>query len=145
MTRIDFYILDDQSQDACMRYACHKGLEAYLAGDLVHVHVDDAVMAANLDELMWDYPQHRFLPHEIAQPDQNPTSPVQIGFHPPHHQEGVLINLSASVPTFFGRFERVIEIVVGDTRDEGRTRYSHYRDRGYPLHHHKLTDWEESA
>ena len=145
MTRIDFYILDDQSQDASMRYACVQGLQAYLSGNLVHVHVEDATMAAHLDELMWDYPKHRFLPHEIANPDQSPSSPIQIGFHPPHHTEGVLINLSSSVPAFFGRFERVVEIIVGDNRANGRARYSHYRDRGYPLHHHNLADWEGSA
>ena len=33
---------------------------------------------------------------------------------------------------------------VGATRDEGRTRYAHYRDRGYPLHHHEMSDWERN-
>jgi DNA polymerase-3 subunit chi len=142
MTRIDFYILDDLAKDASMRYACHEGLKAYQRGDPVHIHVDDAQTAAHLDELMWDYPKHRFLPHEIIDPDQAPTSPVHIGYHPPHHQEGVLINLSAAVPSFFGRFDRVVEIIVDETRAEGRSRYSHYRDRGYPLHHQAVNDWE---
>ena len=142
MTRVDFYILQDQSQDASMRFACRLGLKAYLSGHPVHVHVADADSAAALDEMMWDYPKHRFLPHEILDPEQTPQSPVQIGFQPPHHSEGLLINLDASVPAFFGRFDRVAEIVVGETREQGRLRYAHYRDRGYPLHHHELTNWE---
>lgn len=128
-----------------MRYACLEGLKAYQQGAPVHIHVDDPEAAAELDELMWDYPKHRFLPHEIIDPDSKPTSPVQIGYHPPHHQEGVLINLSTEVPSFFGRFDRVVEIIVGETRTEGRSRYSHYRDRGYPLHHHAITDWEGAS
>lgn len=144
MTRVDFYILDDQTQDASMRFACRLGLKAYLAGSPVHVHMDSEQAATELDELMWDYPKHRFLPHEIVQPEQTPSSPVQIGYQPPHHQEGLLINLSGAVPGFFGRFDRVAEIIVGATRDEGRTRYAHYRDRGYPLHHHEMSDWERN-
>ena len=144
MTRVDFYILDDQTQDASMRFACRLGLKAFLAGSPVHVHMDSEEAAAELDELMWDYPKHRFLPHEIVQPEQTPGSPVQNGYQPPHHQEGLLINLSGAVPSFFGRFDRVAEIIVGATRDEGRTRYAHYRDRGYPLHHHEMSDWERN-
>ena len=62
MTRVDFYILDDQAQDASMRFACKLGLKAYLSGHPVHVHVDDANSAAELDELMWDYPNSMLLP-----------------------------------------------------------------------------------
>jgi len=143
MTRIDFYILDDQARDASLRFACRLGLKAWLAGNAVHLHVDDAEAATELDELMWDYPRHRFLPHEVIQPGQTShNSPIHIGFSSPQLTEGLLINLSAEVPGFFGRFDRVAEIVVGDSRETGRTRYSHYRDRGYPLHHHELKNWE---
>ena len=128
-----------------MRFACRLGLKAYLSGHPVHVNVDDEQAASELDELMWDYPKHRFLPHEIIEHQQNPQSPVHIGYTPPHHTEGLLINLSAAVPPFFGRFDRVAEIIVGDTREQGRTRYAHYRDRGYPLHHHELQNWEHGS
>jgi len=144
MTRVDFYILSDQSVDASMRFACRLGLKAYLSGHAVHVHVTDQKSATDLDDLMWDYPKHRFLPHELLLPDQQPQAPVHIGSTPPHHTEGLLINLCDQVPTFFGRFDRVAEIIVGDNRAEGRARYAHYRDRGYPLHHHELNDWEHS-
>lgn len=144
MTRIDFYILQDQASDASCRFACALGLKAYLSGTPVHVHVTDDQQAKELDELMWDYPKHRFLPHEIISNGVKPNSPIQIGVEPPHHEEGLLINLADEVPTFFGRFDRVAEIIVGETREQGRIRYKHYRDRGYPLHHHELRDWEAS-
>ena len=47
----------------------------------------------------------------------------------------LLFNLADDVPSFCGRFERVIE-VIGTTEEEvrdGRARYRYYRDRGYPL------------
>ncbi len=145
MTRVDFYILDDQTLDATLRFACRLGLKAYQQGKPVHIHVDDIDNANALDELMWDYPKHRFLPHEVVTSNTTPTSPIQISSEPPHHEEGLLINLGLEVPRFFGRFDRVAEIVVGETKEQGRARYAHYRDRGYPLHHHELSDWEQKA
>ena len=145
MTRVDFYILDDQTLDATLRFACRLGLKAYLKNTPVHVHTDKPEDAQALDELMWDYPKHRFLPHEIIAGDSVPSSPIQISCEPPHSEEGLLINLAPEVPKFFGRFDRVAEIVVGETREQGRARYAHYRSRGYPLHHHQMTDWEQQA
>ena len=145
MTRIDFYILEDLGRDASMRFACRLGLKAFDRGQPVHVHVSSDAEATHLDELMWDYPKHRFLPHEIAQPDTAPQSPIHISHLPPHHEEGLLINLGEDIPNFFGRFDRVAEIIVEESRELGRDRYKYYRDRGYPLHHHELKDWETSA
>jgi len=59
----------------------------------------------------------------------------------PAHEQ-VLINLGDDVPGFFGRFERVAEIVLAINRAGGRAKYRYYRDRGYPLFHHQLDDWE---
>jgi DNA polymerase-3 subunit chi len=41
---------------------------------------------------------------------------------------------------FFSRFERVAELVSGDAdvRQQGRKRYSFYKDRGYPLRTHEI-------
>ncbi len=146
MTRIDFYILPDMTRDASLRFACRLGLKGFQAGQPVHVHLDDGDAAAALDELMWDYPKHRFLPHVVLPDESQPLAqvPVHIGCAEPYFSEGLLINLSDQVPTFFGRFDRVAEVVVGEGKDSGRQRYKHYRDRGYPLHHHELNDWEQS-
>ena len=142
MTRVDFYILPDQSRDAAMRFACRLGLKALQSGQRVHVHTQDAEAAQALDDLMWDYPRHRFVPHSQTASAATVAAPVQIGWEQPNLDEGLLINLGQDVPKFFGRFDRVAEIVVADDRDAGRDRYKHYRDRGYPLHHHELDNWE---
>ncbi|MBT7334035.1 MAG: DNA polymerase III subunit chi [Gammaproteobacteria bacterium] len=144
MTRVDFYILEDQTLDASLRFACRLSLKAYLSRQPVHIHVADTKTASDLDELMWNYPKHRFVPHEIAASKQPASSPIQISSQMPHRNEGLLINLALDVPVFFGRFDRVAEIIVGETKEQGRQRYSHYRDRGYPLHHHELSDWERT-
>lgn len=142
MTRIDFYILQDVDLSAAARFACRLAAKALAGGHSVHLHVSDERAAAELDELLWDYPEHRFLPHGIQQTPAGQAAPVVVGWQPPDDADGVLVNLSAEIPTFFGRFPRVAEIVVGENRDVGRDRYKFYRDRGYPLFHHELEDWE---
>ena len=52
MTRVDFYILEDEGIDAAMRFACRLCLKAYQGGHPVHVRAADAEQAKNLDELM---------------------------------------------------------------------------------------------
>lgn len=140
MTRVDFYILQDVDLGAASRFACRLAAKAVAGGSDVHLHVDDAAAAAELDELLWNYPAHRFLPHDVQ--GAAPGAPVVIGWEQPQDPEGVLVNLSGDIPTFFGRFSRVAEIVVDANRDAGRDRYKFYRDRGYPLFHHELDDWE---
>jgi DNA polymerase-3 subunit chi len=147
MTRIDFYILQDVELDAMHRFACRLATKAMANGNEVHIHASDSDTAQAVDELLWIYPDQRFVPHSViteqsAQAAQ--ADPVNIGWEEPKHIDDVLINISGDVPGFFGRFDRVAEIVVRSTRDAGRDRYKFYRDRGFPLFHHELDDWETS-
>lgn len=142
MTRVDFYILQDVDVDAARRFACRLAVKAMAGGHGVHLHVDDEAAAEDLDGLLWDYPEHRFVPHARQDDATLSRAPVVIGWQTPARPDGVLVNLSAEIPTFFGRFDRVAEIVVGANRDAGRDRYKFYRDRGFPLFHHELDDWE---
>lgn len=146
MTRVDFYILEDPGIDASLRFACRLAAQLISKDTAtLHINVDDEQRAEALDELMWDYPRHRFLPHKIVNSgDDGSDCLVHIGCNTPLISEGVLINLATEVPTFFGRFDRVAEIVVGETKTAGRDRFRHYRERGYPIHDHHLTDWEQA-
>jgi DNA polymerase-3 subunit chi len=144
MTRVDFYVLADVDLEARRRFACRLACVAVGKGQRVHVHVDDAAAGADFDALLWAYPDNRFLPHGAADDEDIGDVPVLIGHAEPEqlHAE-LLINLASSVPTFFGRFERVAEIVVKEIRTEGRRRYKSYRDRGYPLFHHEIDQWDD--
>jgi DNA polymerase-3 subunit chi len=144
LTRVDFYILPDVDIEAQLRFACRLAHRAVAAGQRVHVHVDDLHAGRDFDSLMWEYPEQRFLPHGVAGEPAAAKAPVVIDHREPAvGTDELLINLGTSIPTFFGRFERVAEIVVQKARDVGRDRYKYYRDRGYPLHHHELDQWEE--
>lgn len=140
MTRVDFYILPDVDSESKFRFACRLAHRAIADGGQAHVRTASAEETAVLDALMWIYPEGRFLPHTTEDNDQ---SLVRIGHEePPPGQDELLINLGNDVPAYFDRYQRVCEVVPAPEVDAGRARYSQYRRRGYPLHHHELDDWE---
>jgi DNA polymerase IIIc chi subunit len=143
-TRIDFYVLPDVDESARARFTCRLAHKAVGAGLRVHVHTASADASGELDALMWEYPAHQFLPHCMDSDPVASSAPVTIGHGAPAGEPGqLLINLSADVPAFIGRFERVAEIVVERQRARMREHYRQYRHRGYALYHHDMDQWEE--
>ena len=140
MTRIDFYILSDVDDLAKRRFACRLAQRALQAGQRVHVRAA-AADADDIDELMWDYPPDGFLPHApVAEMEMEPIT-IGTAQQQPNETQ-VLINLAPDIPAFFTDFKRVSEVVLASERSAGRDKYRRYRERGYPLFHHELDDWE---
>ena len=142
MTRIDFYLLQDVDVEAGYRFACRLTGKAVSRGSNVVLHTDSESIASEVDSLLWRFPEQRFLPHGMMHSAAAVGAPVLLSWEDPAAYDGVLVNLSSSAPHFFGRFDRVAEIIVGATRAAGRDRYGFYRDRGFPLYHHEIDDWE---
>ena len=79
-----------------------------------------------------------FLPHDCEE-SAGLVTPVLVHDNPePKGDRQLLINLSASVPSYFAQFERVIELVTEENRQQAREHYSYYKERGYPLKHVNL-------
>lgn len=140
MTRIDFYQID--SEEKTLVFACRLLEKIYRqGGQRVHVHTSDNNEARQLDDLLWSFRPDHFIPHCLLGAGQQ--APITIG----HQQEPVaeaqiLVNLSGSVPDFFSRFERVAEVVPFEPsrRQASRVNYKFYKDRGYPLYHHRIKE-----
>ena len=134
MTQVDFYILDGNGPRGRALFVCRLADKVAGMGHKVFVQAESEGAARELDDLMWTYSDRSFLPHCLA--GQDPEAKVHIG-HGAEPGEGfhLLINLSAEVPGFFSRFERVAEVVDGDEarKVQGRERFRFYKDRGYPL------------
>jgi len=140
VTRVDFYLLPDGSgpADGSVMATCKLCDKATSSGLKVYVHTADATLAENLDGALWSFRQGSFIAHEKhhGQSYEDPQPLVLIGsVEPPETHHNIMINLSAEVPAFFSRFERVLEIVDGDPalRAKSRERFKFYRDRGYEL------------
>jgi DNA polymerase-3 subunit chi len=128
-----------------MAYACRLLRKAVRRGAKVVVCAPGDVLA-RLDKQLWVFEPLEFLPHVLVRPGQAPAArlqdtPVwlaeQAGAAP--HRE-VLLNLGDDLVDGFEDFARVIELVPqeGDGRLAGRTRWKHYKDRGYELNRHDV-------
>lgn len=145
MTRVNFYVLAQGTGQQRPVFACRLAEKAFARGMRIYIHTDNPGETARLDELLWTYRDGSFLPHlpaeDAGQSDPEMLTPVLVGHgDAPDGLDGLLINLSADVPPFFSRFERVAEIVGGDEpeRERARERFRFYRHRGYELETHNL-------
>lgn len=138
MTRIDFYILPAEGGTDPVVAAARLCDKAVSAGHSVYAAVPDAARLDALDDLLWTQRQGSFLSHErfVRTPPVEPLPKVLLGeAEPPEGWQDILLTLCPTVPPFFSRFERVLEIVPGDatSRAQCRERFKFYRERGYEL------------
>ena len=150
MTQVDFYILGTSSNDSLLRLACRITEKAIQKKMHVYMHTGGEADTRSLDEMLWTFSQSSFIPHRVvtAQPASTNGEPVLIGQHDLTEAEptepqvrqrwDLLINLTAEVPEFFSRYDRVAEVIDADParRETGRNRYRFYKDRGYELKTH---------
>ena len=143
MTDIDFYILDNDLPLGRERMACRLAEKIYRLGRSVFIHTASATDSQRLDDLLWTFRDGSFVPHALAAqaPQTADTATPVIISHDenPSDFSDVLINLSAEVPMFFSRFDRVTEIIGQQDKASGRERFRFYRDRGYPLKSHNIS------
>ena len=135
MTRVDFH---SKVPDKLL-YACRLVRKARAADMRVVVFTRDREQLNALDEALWTFSDHDFLPHVTADDALASQTPVILTDDAeatlPHHQ--ILINVSGETPAHFARFERLFEVISIDEDDlaAGRERYRQYQQRGYPLTH----------
>lgn len=98
----------------------------------------DNSSAELLDNMLWEFEPSEFIPHGCGADNY----PVAISSDPEpmdHHQ--ILINLQPQIPSWFSRFERVLEIIYlqPDYEQAKRDNFRFYKERGYPLSFYDLT------
>jgi len=145
VTQVDFYLTQSSQLKHALVTACRLTEKASKQGHHVFIHTGDETQAQQLDQLLWTFNQSSFVPHHLvdANTEIDPDDNVLIGHdHDPEFEHDVMINLATSIPDFFSRFKRVVEIVSGDEaqRQQARQRFKFYRDRGYALNTHELKD-----
>ncbi len=144
MTKVDFYVLSDENADNRLMLVCKLTEKAYRYDQKVFIHSDEKNLLAELDNVLWQFRADSFVPHtfldETDASVEHNMDPVQLSIGEPGHDRCVLINLSNSVPPFFSRFERTLEVINQSetVRVSARERYRFYQQRGYPLQHHKM-------
>lgn len=137
MTRITFYFNAPDKLDVARKLAA----KAIQGGQRALVYTPDPAQAQVADQVFWTAQQLSFLPHVRCGHPLAAETPVLIGDDPDAlGQADVLINLASEPPAFFGRFDRLLEIVTTDPadRDRARERFRYFKERGYALDTHDL-------
>lgn len=145
MTEIEFHVnMPDK-----LLYCCRLLRKAHRSGVRAVVTAETSLLV-QLDQLLWTFSSHDFLPHCLSTAP-GPTLAVtpirlveQLEGCP---ADGVLVNLGLQPPAHFERFQRFIEVACDTSADilAARARWTHYKDRGYALRKHDLPSVPEAA
>ena len=141
MTSIDFYILNSPQGSAASVFACKLTEKAFRQGHQVFINTGSGAQLQQLDDMLWTFRAGSFVPHVVYGDNAADRPPVMLGHATePADCHDVLVNMAADVPSWFGRFDRIAELVCGDDaqRATARQRYRFYQDRGYTLKSHNI-------
>jgi DNA polymerase-3 subunit chi len=139
VTEATFYIFQQGTPAERPVYACRLAETAYSQGHAVYLNTPSEAAARALDELLWSFCPHSFLPHGLIGSADAERIGIGWGADPGGHHD-VMINLDLQVPEFVGRFQRALEIVVPapEIREPLRSSWRRYQHYGYPIVSHEL-------
>ena len=137
--QVDFYLLGQSSPDAS-NLACRLALMAWERKQQIFIITSSETSARQLGELMWQYPEGRFLPHCQADDQDSTKAPVNIGTISSLNPTDVVINLCPEAVPQPERFSRVLEIVpyADDEKEASRVKYKTYRSLGITPRTHEI-------
>lgn len=139
--RVDFYLLSSEQPEEKWLLACRLLEKAYLKGHRVFVYCNNEEEAHLLDDLLWTFREDAFIPHHLQGEGPEPPPPIQIAFEKePRGFNDILFNLATEIPSFHGKFKRIIEIVsnVESEKEQSRVNYKAYRAKAYDMHTHSM-------
>jgi len=137
--QVDFYVLARPTQSAG-QFVCRLAMMAWEQGHRVMVRTENESDARKLDELMWDYPPGRFLPHETGTASEDiPVSIAARSVDIPDHRN-LVINLCTEAVPEPSRYQRLCEIVPAEPqqRTASRAKFKSYRDQGLSPESHTI-------
>lgn len=139
MTRIDFYT----QVESKTRLAFMIGVKVIARGQRMLILLPDPAAMQELDKALWSLAATSFLPHCCAADPIAARTPIVLTCgEAPTDADQVLLNMAATPPDFFGRFDRLVEFVGTQPDDiaRSRERFRFYRDRGYEIQTHNLAE-----
>ena len=137
--QVDFYLLEESSAEAGI-IACRLALMSWERKQNVFVITTSQTATKQLDKLMWQYPEGRFLPHSGADDENAAKAPVNIGTISSLIPTDVVINLCPEAVPQPGRFSRVLEIVPFAESEKAlsRVKYKTYLKLGLKPGTHEI-------
>ncbi len=130
--KIEFYVLPTTQPADRLNAACRLAHKAWRAGFMTFIRCADTAQQSELDDLLWTFRKHSFIPHDVH--SEQTKAPVILGIdQSPPFSDGVLINLHQQLSSHLSAFSRVIEIVNQEPEllQISRQNFVEYRKQGY--------------
>jgi DNA polymerase-3 subunit chi len=137
--QVDFYVLKTAELDGRL-LACRLALMAWERGHQAQVLTPDTASAHALDELLWQNPAGRFIPHGLSGTPEASAAPIRITTPDQLVAGHIVINLTRQPVDEPERHERLLEIVPHEKadRDASRSKFRFYRERGLQPQTHDI-------
>ena len=137
--QVDFYLLGEAAPEAG-KLACRLALMAWERKQEIFIIAATEAAVEQLDSLMWQYPEGRFLPHAKAGDKDSGKVPVHIGMLSDLNPTDVVINLCPEAVPEPERFSRLLEIVpfANNERQASRVKYRTYLNLGLKPQTHEI-------
>tara|TARA_R110002060_G_scaffold77710_1_gene89520 strand:+ start:567 stop:1037 length:471 start_codon:yes stop_codon:yes gene_type:complete len=141
MSKVTFYLLEREAeatsqQPAHLALACQLAAQCFSNKQRCVVMCQSQAQAEQFDELLWQLPNDRFVPHNLTGEGPQAGTPVEICWQrPSQFNKPVLINLADNMPDFHSKFSRIFDFVpaADALKQQARERYKHYRAAGHQL------------
>jgi DNA polymerase III subunit chi len=136
LTRIDFHFNVPNRE----HYICRLLRKIYRAEQRAVFYSPELSLVQSIDQGLWAISETDFIPHVHLTDNEidfstvvEPIILVNNELETPHCD--ILVSVSNETPSFFSRFERLIEIVSPEINDRtiARQRWRWYKDRGYGI------------
>lgn len=141
MTKISFYTLSTNDNEALLQFACRLTEKARSMRHRVFIQTESSEQARLLDDLLWQFKSTSFIPHELLAADDDSVDTVGIGpALPQGANDDVLINLTGSACENHQQFSRINEILLSGEENlaRGRSHYRFYQAQGYTPETHRM-------
>lgn len=135
MTKVRFYFFETR-QERQVESACRLCRKILATSQRIWLYVPDPVQQQLLDQQLWNFEAHSFIPHGIN--DSN--APVCISAELPQQSGWICINLSQQSINNVQLFSQIVEIVENNEAAKivGREKFIYYRNLGLELKTYKL-------
>lgn len=130
IAEVRFYDLDTQDPHEKLKLVCRLVAKAYEISQSTIVWTPSTKITEQLNELLWDYPVNRFIPHIVGKEPPDHKNLVRISSEQPNDSHYLLINLTNQKVGIGGKYERIFEIVLPSEFEESKERFSHYDELG---------------
>ena len=122
-------------QDAHFHQVCLQAAFYYRAQQRVFIYTQDQHQAQQIDEMLWAFDPDSFVPHNLIGEGPKYGAAVEISWQPPSNRRAVLINLTATVPSFANSFAQIIDFVPTDEtlKQQARDRFRRCRQLGFQV------------